>query len=732
MVHGKKVRIAIVGVGCRGFFSAQLLSQMEDVEILAICDVKYERMSPLADELYNKTGIRPSMYNDYKDIIIRNDIDMVYIYTSWQAHVKIAVDAMNHGKDVAMEIGGASSVEECWQLVKAQEKTGRFFMFLENCCYDRKELALLNMIRQGIFGEIVHCQCGYEHDLRDEVCNGGEFGSGHYRLDHYLSRNCDLYPTHGLGPVAMMLNINRGNRMVSLVSMSGKARGCEKWVKENLPADHRLQGVKFTQGDVVNTLVRCYNGETILLTHDTTLPRPYSRALRVQGTKGIYMEDGNNIYIENISPLHEWQNFHEYMERYDHPIWKDYLSLGVKEGHGGIDYLVQRACIDAWKNGDRPPIDVYDAASWMVITALSEESIAKGSVPVEIPDFTGGKWQERKNIKEENMAKYNYIPVWECSACGNINTGIYCPKCGKKNEGTYAGDTWICSCGKANNGNFCVICGESKNNVGKNDEWLCSCGRKNTTRFCIKCGSKRPQSTQEKDVNACSTEWVCECGETNTDERDACLFCDSVKDEAAIQTPVYEQSEGNNEEAPSCVSENAEPMEPVPADEIVNVEDPAVTESSDAPFAEVEDEWTCECGEINAEDVCESCGAQRGEEDIFKSPVYEEVIYMDNDAPLCVSENAEPMEPVSAEEIVNVSSPDCIVGGENEAEPEFIRDENIESWVCSCGTRNTTRFCIDCGRGKTEPQIKEYKYCKACGSKLKRAAKFCNQCGEKQ
>ena len=306
---------------------------------------------------------------------------------------------MHAGKKVATEVGGANSVDECWKLVRAKEETGIECMMLENCCYGKEEMTLLNMIRQGVFGTLVHCQGGYEHDLRDEIGNGDI--NRHYRQRHFLHRNGELYPTHELGPIAEYLNINRGNRMVSLCAMSSKAAGLHAWLQEHRP-DSELVNAQVNQGDIVTTMISCANGETILLTHDCTLPRPYSRGGRIQGTKGIWMEDNRSIYIDGRSPVdpgywtHRWEKDEAYMEEYKHPLWQAYEEFGLRGGHGGMDYLVLRAFVESVQKDECPPIDTYDTASWMAITALTEQSIAMGGAPVPVPDFTEGRWLQKR------------------------------------------------------------------------------------------------------------------------------------------------------------------------------------------------------------------------------------------------------------------------------------------------------------------------------------------------
>lgn len=395
---GRTVRAGVIGLGNRSKEQIRCLVSMQDVEIVAVCDVYADRVQAAQDEIEQHRGVRPAGTLDYREVNARGDIEAVFIFTSWQTHVRIAVDAMKHGVIPAMEVGGASSLEECWEIVRVSEDTGIPVMLLENCCYNKEEMTLLNMIRQGLFGEMIHCRGGYQHDLREEIGNGDV--SRHYRQDHFMHRNAELYPTHELGPIAQYLNINRGNRMLTLVSMASKSVGQHEWMMKNR-TDSPLSAAKFTQGDVVSTLIKCANGETILLTHDCTLPRPYSRGGYIQGSKGLWAEDGRFIYLEGLTKPkpngeHVFESDAPYMQQYLHPLWKEYEEFGLRGGHGGMDYLALRAFIESIQQGIAFPIDVYDAATWMAITCLSEMSIAMGSMPVAIPDFTGGRWISRE------------------------------------------------------------------------------------------------------------------------------------------------------------------------------------------------------------------------------------------------------------------------------------------------------------------------------------------------
>ena len=397
---GRTVRLGIIGLGGRGMGQLETILQMPDIEVPVVCDVYEDRIEKGIELVKKYKENTPNGVKDYHEVLRRDDVEAVFVFSSWETHIEICVESMLAGKPVATEVGGASSVEECWKLVRTYEQTGIECMMLENCCYNKEEMTLLNMIRQGMFGTVVHCQGGYEHDLRDEIGNGDI--NRHYRQRHFLHRNGELYPTHELGPIAKYLNLNRGNRMVSLVSMSSKAAGLNEWLKEHRTDNGQLMNAQVNEGDIVTTMIKCANGETILLTHDCTLPRPYSRGGRIQGTKGIWMEDNRSIFIEGRTVsdpkhwTHTWESDKAYMEEFEHPLWKEYREFGLRGGHGGMDYLVLRAFVESVQKHEVPPIDVYDTASWMCITALSEQSIAMGSLPVSVPDFTEGKWLNRE------------------------------------------------------------------------------------------------------------------------------------------------------------------------------------------------------------------------------------------------------------------------------------------------------------------------------------------------
>jgi hypothetical protein len=304
---------------------------------------------------------------------------------------------MESGKHAATEVPAAVTIEECWQLVETAEKTNKYCMMLENCCYGKRELTILNMVRRGLFDEIIHAEGGYLHDLR--ALKFSSSGEGLWRTDHSIKRNGNLYPTHGLGPLAECININRGNRFEYLVSMSSKSRGLNEFAAEKFGKESPQATKKYALGDVNSSLIKCANGETIALYHDCNLPRPYSRIDKIQGTKGISEGYPNRVYIEGMSPQHDrWEPLENYFEKYEHPIWKLKGESAKGAGHGGMDYIEDFRLIDALRKGRLPDMDVYDAAAWSVVSGLSELSVANKSKPVDFPDFTRGKWKTNKPI----------------------------------------------------------------------------------------------------------------------------------------------------------------------------------------------------------------------------------------------------------------------------------------------------------------------------------------------
>ena len=395
----ENLKVGFIGLGGRGKgLMKSVLKRFDDVDVVAVCD-KYEDRANTAVELIRQfRGTEAAAYTESDAFLADKNVDIVIISAAWEAHVPLAVASMRAGKVTALEVGGAYSVEDCWLLVRTWEETQVPFMFLENCCYGKRELLATRMARLGKLGEIVYCHGAYAHDLRDEISEG--YQNRHYRLRNYLARNCDNYPTHNLGPIARLLNINRGNRMLKLVSMGSKSRGLETYVRENEDCEF-LRDTHFAQSDVVTTMITCADGSLITLKLDTTLPRAYCREFSVSGTKGIYSERDNIILTEERGFNHEksmWR-YRDTAEEYKDlrpKIWRDITEEEIKAGHGGMDTLILRSFFDAVRDGRPMPIDVYDAASWMVISCLTEASIACGGQSIDIPDFTGGRWIMRQ------------------------------------------------------------------------------------------------------------------------------------------------------------------------------------------------------------------------------------------------------------------------------------------------------------------------------------------------
>ena len=412
-----KVRIGLVGTGLRGQNHLDLLLRRTDVDLVSICDIS-DVMLSTAKAMIAKSGKRmPAIYtgHDYswKQMLEKEKLDGVIIATPWEWHKPMIIGSLDAGvKYVGAEVMLGITLEDHWDVVKATERHGAQVMMLENVCYRRDVMAVLNMVRQGLFGELVHLQGGYQHDLREVKFNDGVHPYGHgvefgekgfseakWRTHHSVHRNGDLYPTHGIGPIAHYININRGNRFLSLCSFSSKSRGLHNHIVKKGGENHPNAKVQFKLGDVVTTSISCANGETILLQHDTNLPRPYSLGFRVQGTEGLWMDLNKSVYIENKSEKpHQWDAAKTWLDKYDHPLWVRWSKDTEGAGHGGMDFFVVHSFIESIKRKVATPMDVYDAAAWSAITPLSERSIELGNETVEFPDFTGGNWMYRKPV----------------------------------------------------------------------------------------------------------------------------------------------------------------------------------------------------------------------------------------------------------------------------------------------------------------------------------------------
>lgn len=414
----ERLRVGIVGTGMRGQVHLAGLLARKDIEVAALCDIEQFMLDTALKQVADAGKPKPRIYTGgdeaWRRMFDDGKLDAVIIATPWEWHASQAIAAMEAGIPVGCEVVAGITLGDHWNVLRAQQRTGTPYMLLENVCYRRDVLATLNMVRQGLFGEVVHLEGGYEHDLRAVKLNSGvpgqpygggvEFGEkgwseSKWRTPHSVRRNGELYPSHGIGPCAMWADIHRGNRFVRINSFASKARGLHDYIVKNGGEQHPNSRVKFSLGDVVTTQIACENGETILLTHDTSLARPYSLGFRVQGTGGIWMDVNQSIYLEGKSPEpHKWEAAQPWLDKYDHPLWKRYANDAEGAGHGGMDFFVLHAFIEALKAGEPMPIDVYDAVAWSAITPLSEQSIAEDNRTLDFPDFTEGKWRERKRI----------------------------------------------------------------------------------------------------------------------------------------------------------------------------------------------------------------------------------------------------------------------------------------------------------------------------------------------
>jgi predicted dehydrogenase len=392
------VRVAVIGLG-RGSGAVYRLSQIEGTQIVALCDLRQDRLNNSLEDL-KKAG-RPeavtfSGEEDWKKVCERDDVDLIYNATPWYLHVPIALYAMRHGKHVVVEVPAALTLNDCWALVDTAEETQRHCMMLENCCYDFFELTTLNMARKGLFGEIYHGEGAYIHDLRS-LKHDKE--SGYYkmwRLEHSKKHTGDPYPTHGLGPIAQIMGINRGDRFDYLSSMSTNQYGLTLYAEDKFGKDSPEAKAAYKLGDMNNTLIRTVNGHTILVVHDTTSPRPYDRIHKISGTKGFAVK-----YPEEKIALdphaHEFltpEEFQAIMKQYEHPL-SHYIGEKAKTvgGQGGMDFIMDWRLIYCLRNGLPLDQDVYDAATWSSVTELSERSIENRSNSIDVPDFTSGDWQ---------------------------------------------------------------------------------------------------------------------------------------------------------------------------------------------------------------------------------------------------------------------------------------------------------------------------------------------------
>ncbi|MBN8667033.1 MAG: Gfo/Idh/MocA family oxidoreductase [Chitinophagales bacterium] len=398
------VRIGVIGLGMRGSDAVERLTYIDGVEITALCDKYPDRVEAAQQTLLKRGRPKAKSYSGeegYKALCESNEVDLVYSPTPWHMHTPIALYAMKNGKHAAIEVPAAKTIDECWALVETSEKTRKHCMMLENCCYDFFELLTLNMARQGLFGEIVHAEGAYIHDLsRDWLFNKNAYADM-WRLKENTGKNGNLYPTHGLGPIAQCMDINRGDKMNHLVSMSTNDFTLASLSREMAAKDPFFvpyQGDNF-RGNMNTTLVRTDKGKSLMIQHDVSTPRPYSRIHVVSGTKGIASKWPSP---ERIAFGHSWLKKEELeglYKKYSPPI-VNHIGKIAKEvgGHGGMDFIMDWRLIDCLRNGLPLDQDVYDAATWSCILPLSQKSLSKRSSSVDVPDFTRGNWKSNKPV----------------------------------------------------------------------------------------------------------------------------------------------------------------------------------------------------------------------------------------------------------------------------------------------------------------------------------------------
>jgi hypothetical protein len=391
------VRVGFVGVGGMGSAHVQNYLNIEGVEVKAICDIVPEKVARAQKWVVAAGQPEPSGYSkgprDFERMCATEELDLVMTATPWEWHVPVCLSAMKNGKHAVTEVPAAMSLDDCWALVETAERYGKHCQMMENCCYDRIELMTLNLVRKGVLGEVLHAEAGYLHDLR-EVKFSKE-GEGLWRRAWSQKLNGNLYPTHGLGPVAQCLNVNRGDAFDFLVSLSSPTRGLHEYAVDKFGPDSPQAAEKYVLGDVNTSLIRTKLGKTIILIHDTNLPRPYTRINLVQGTKGLAHKWPDRIYIEGkAAKPHEWDDFEKFAAEFEHPLWKAVASKGEGRGHGGMDYIEDYRLIQSLRRGEPLDQDVYDAAAWSAIVGASCASVAAKGRPVAIPDFTRGLWKK--------------------------------------------------------------------------------------------------------------------------------------------------------------------------------------------------------------------------------------------------------------------------------------------------------------------------------------------------
>jgi hypothetical protein len=400
------VRAAFIGVGARGSGHVEQMLLLDGVRVTAICDLYKDWAENAAKRVVEAGQPAPALYTDgpehFKEMVERDDVDIVFVSTPWREHCRMGVAAMKAGKHAFIEVPMCTTVDECWELVDTAEQTQRHCMMMENVNYGREELLVLNMCRMGVFGDLLHGEAAYIHDLRGQM-HEVERGTGSWRTVEYQRRNGNLYPTHGLGPVAHYMNVNRGDRMDYLCSVSSPSMASAEYATKHFPPEHKWNKGKFVCGDINTTLIKTVLGKTIMVQWDEQLPRPYNRLNLLQGTKGVWGGFPNRVVIEGeTESTHSWtqgDKLKAIFEKYDHPLWAAVANDPAnKGGHGGMDFIMLWRIVHCLRNGEPLDQDVYDGASWSVVGPLSEWSVSHRGTSVDVPDFTRGEWKTMKPL----------------------------------------------------------------------------------------------------------------------------------------------------------------------------------------------------------------------------------------------------------------------------------------------------------------------------------------------
>ena len=392
----EEVRVGIVGTGLRGRSVLSELLGVDHVKIVALCDVVAEKAGHAAKMVTDKGQSAPTLFTNgpraFEQLVARDDIDIVYTATPWEFHTPVMLAALAHGKHCASECPIGLTLKDLWALVDASEKAQKHCLQLENCNYGYNEMLVNRMVHEGVFGEVLHAEAAYLHDLRAILFENKD--EGLWRRAWHTRSNSNLYPTHGLGPVSWYLDVHAGDRFDYLVSVSTPERGLSLYRQATVPdkSDPKWRE-KYITGDLNTSILKTVNGKTVMLQHDVSNPRPYTRHNRVMGTKGTFEDYPPRIYIEGTPGGDRFGPIDQYKTKFEHPLWTKLGEKARGAGHGGMDFIMAYRLIECMREGLAPDFDVYDAAAWSAPLPLTEMSVAKGSAPMKFPDFTRGDWK---------------------------------------------------------------------------------------------------------------------------------------------------------------------------------------------------------------------------------------------------------------------------------------------------------------------------------------------------